>query len=133
MGTSGNENNTSGNESSMSGNKCSEKSNFGNDTNIRPSYDTEPMAEVPNTADYNVFSVEKQHMSHNVSKVDQHAAEDESMLLASLIVNLKLDVDENKMIQKQLKIANMSLNHEHEKSKQDLEKSIKDLEISKQD
>ncbi|GJR71336.1 hypothetical protein Tco_0542994 [Tanacetum coccineum] len=71
--------------------------------------------------------------SWNTFLVDQHAAEDERVLLASLIVNLKLDVDENKTIQKQLKRANMYLNHELEKSKQDLEKSIQDLEISKQD
>ncbi|GJV94106.1 hypothetical protein Tco_1541919 [Tanacetum coccineum] len=90
----------SGNDNSKSGNECSERSNSGNDTDIRHSYDTEPMAEVPNTADYNVFAVKKQHteqpefinntyvmetndsnitsdsadMSHNVRKVDQHAA-----------------------------------------------------------
>ncbi|GJU70843.1 hypothetical protein Tco_1262248 [Tanacetum coccineum] len=73
------------------------------------------MAEVPNTADYNVFIVEKQQ------------PEDECVLLASLIANLKLDVDENKTIQKQLKKANTSLTQELEKRKQDLEKSKPDL------
>nr|GEU32590.1 pentatricopeptide repeat (PPR) superfamily protein [Tanacetum cinerariifolium] len=66
---------------------------------------------------------ENADMSHNVSKVDQHAAEpeDEHVLLASLIAKLKLDVDENKKSQKQLKKANTSLTQELEKSKQDLE------------
>ncbi|GJS74848.1 hypothetical protein Tco_0707689 [Tanacetum coccineum] len=98
---SGNQSSTFGNESSRSGNECSERSNSGNYTNIKPYYDTKPMAEVPNTADYNVFAIKKQHteqpefiidtymmekndsnvtsdsldMSHNVSKVDQHATE----------------------------------------------------------
>ncbi|GJR08233.1 hypothetical protein Tco_0790885 [Tanacetum coccineum] len=55
------ESNTSGNKSSSFGNECSERSNSGNDTDIRPSYDTEPMVEVQNNADYNVFAVKKQH------------------------------------------------------------------------
>ncbi|GJY55316.1 gypsy/ty3 retroelement polyprotein [Tanacetum coccineum] len=52
-------------------------------------------------------------------KADQHAEEpkDERVLLASLITNLKLDVDENKKIQKQLKKANTSLTQELEKNK----------------
>nr|GEU83279.1 hypothetical protein [Tanacetum cinerariifolium] len=56
----GNESSKSGNESSRSGNECSEKRNSRNDTYIRPSSDTEPMAAVQNIADYNVFVVEKQ-------------------------------------------------------------------------
>ncbi|GKB19665.1 hypothetical protein Tco_0853588 [Tanacetum coccineum] len=59
--SSQNESSTSGNKSSRSGNECSERSNFGNDTDIRPSYDTKPMAEVLNTTDYNVFATERQH------------------------------------------------------------------------
>ncbi|GKE13641.1 hypothetical protein Tco_1417192, partial [Tanacetum coccineum] len=58
--SSGNESSTSRNASSRSGNQCSEIS-YGNDTDINPSYDTEPMFEVPNSDDYNVFAVEKQH------------------------------------------------------------------------
>ncbi|GJT53424.1 hypothetical protein Tco_0988478 [Tanacetum coccineum] len=38
--------NTSGDESSGSRNECNDKSTSGDDTNIRPSYDTEPMVEV---------------------------------------------------------------------------------------
>nr|GEZ76304.1 hypothetical protein [Tanacetum cinerariifolium] len=40
--------------------------------------------------------------------------EDERAVLANLIANLKIDVDENKNIQKQLKKANTSLTHELE-------------------
>ncbi|GKA30726.1 hypothetical protein Tco_0717031 [Tanacetum coccineum] len=90
------ESNTSGNKSSMLGNEYNERSNFGNDTDIKPTYDTEPIAEVPYIADYDVLAIEKQHieqpkfindtyvmekndsnvtsnssdMSHNVRKVD---------------------------------------------------------------
>ncbi|GKA56957.1 hypothetical protein Tco_0756029 [Tanacetum coccineum] len=92
------------------------------------------MAEVSNSADYNVFAVEKQHtkqpefindtyvmetndsnvtydspdMSHNVSKVDQHAVEpeDERVMLASLIANFKLNIDENKKIPKREHVKN---------------------------
>ncbi|GKD02697.1 hypothetical protein Tco_1177671 [Tanacetum coccineum] len=51
----------SGNESSSSGNECSERSNSRDDTNIKPSYDTKRMVEVPYTIKYNVFAVETQH------------------------------------------------------------------------
>nr|GEX06435.1 retrovirus-related Pol polyprotein from transposon TNT 1-94 [Tanacetum cinerariifolium] len=66
-------------------------------------------------------------------KLESKEPEDEHVLLASLISNFKLDVDENKKSQKQLKKANTFLTHELEKSKQNLEKSKQDLEISKQD
>ncbi|GJX59044.1 hypothetical protein Tco_0290434 [Tanacetum coccineum] len=56
-----NQGNTSGDESSMSRNECNDKSNYGYDTDIRPSYDTTPMVEVPYTAEYNVFVVDTQH------------------------------------------------------------------------
>ncbi|GJX65449.1 hypothetical protein Tco_0299792 [Tanacetum coccineum] len=55
-------------------------------------------------------------------KADQNVDEpdNERVMLASLIANLKLDVDENKMKHKQLKKENTSLSQELEKSKQDL-------------
>ncbi|GKF06690.1 hypothetical protein Tco_0037358 [Tanacetum coccineum] len=59
--TSGNESNISGIKSSRSRNECSERYNLWNDTDICPSYDTKPMAEAPNFANYIVFAVEKQH------------------------------------------------------------------------
>ncbi|GJT58977.1 hypothetical protein Tco_1002510 [Tanacetum coccineum] len=119
------------------------------DTDIKPSYDTEPMVEVPYTAKYNVFAVESQHseqpenmndtslmkkvdsnitpdssdMCNNEFKDDQNADdhEDERVVLADLIANLKCDIDENKMIQKQLRNANTSLAYELEKCKSALE------------
>ncbi|GKC75318.1 hypothetical protein Tco_1126092 [Tanacetum coccineum] len=56
-----NQSNTSGNESSGSRNECNDKSTSRDDTDIKPSYDTEPMAEVPYTVEYNVFAVDTQH------------------------------------------------------------------------
>ncbi|GJT36357.1 hypothetical protein Tco_0926776 [Tanacetum coccineum] len=58
-------------------------------------------------------------MSTNEGEANQHAEEpkDERVLLASLIANLKVDVDENKKIQKQLKKASTSLTQELENSK----------------
>ncbi|GJZ13471.1 retrovirus-related pol polyprotein from transposon TNT 1-94 [Tanacetum coccineum] len=89
---------------------------------------------------YNVFTNERQHseqpesisntcvvekvdsnvipdssdMCDNDIQTDQNAidCDDERVELANLIANLKLDVDENKKIQKQLKKANTTLAHE---------------------
>ncbi|GKE19653.1 hypothetical protein Tco_1427230 [Tanacetum coccineum] len=113
-------------ESSRSRNECNDKSTSGDDTDIRHSYDTLPMAEVPYIVEYNVFAVETQHfkqpenmndtslmekvdsnttldssdMCNNEFKDDQNADdhEDEGVVLANLITNLKLDIDENKKI-----------------------------------
>ncbi|GKD03396.1 hypothetical protein Tco_1178370 [Tanacetum coccineum] len=53
-------------------------------------------------------------MCDNDIQTNQNAVEcdDERVVLSNLIANLKLDVDENKKIQKQLKKANTSLAHE---------------------
>ncbi|GJX36141.1 hypothetical protein Tco_0247698 [Tanacetum coccineum] len=132
-----NQSNKFGDECSRSRNECNNKSTFGDDTDIRPSYDTEQMVEVPYTAKYNVFTVDTQHYEQPeclintcvVEKVDSNIipdspdmcdndiqtdqnAEDERDALANLIANLKLEVDENKKIQNQLKKANASLAHE---------------------
>ncbi|GJR66649.1 hypothetical protein Tco_0012714 [Tanacetum coccineum] len=50
-------------------------------------------------------------MCNNEFKDDQNVDdhEDERVVLANLIANLKLDIDENKKIQKQLRNANTSL------------------------
>nr|GEV72885.1 hypothetical protein [Tanacetum cinerariifolium] len=86
--------------------------------------------------DYNVFATERQHFEQPesinntcvVEKVDSYVihdsldmcndeekadqdVEDERVVLANLISNLKFDIDENKKIQKQLKKANASLTH----------------------
>ncbi|GKE09461.1 hypothetical protein Tco_1413012 [Tanacetum coccineum] len=71
--------------------------------------DTEPLEQV----DSNVIP-DSPDICDNDIHTDQNAVEcdDERVVLANLIVNLKLDVDENKKIQKQLKKANTSLAHE---------------------
>ncbi|GKF50266.1 hypothetical protein Tco_0146733, partial [Tanacetum coccineum] len=121
-----NHSNTSGDESSRSRNECNDKSTSGDDTDIRHSYDTELIVEVPYIAEYNMFVVDTQHseqpeciintrvvekvdsnvipdssnMCDNESQTDQNAVEcdDERAALANLIENLKLDIDENKRI-----------------------------------
>ncbi|GKB90407.1 reverse transcriptase domain-containing protein [Tanacetum coccineum] len=72
-------------------------------------------------------------MCDNEGTADQNAeeSEDKCVLLASLIANLKLDVDENKKSQKQLKKANMSLIQDVKKSKQDLNKQTNFLYCKK--
>nr|GEU40982.1 hypothetical protein [Tanacetum cinerariifolium] len=146
-----NQSNTSGDESNRSRNECNDKSTSKDDTDIRPSYDTEPMVEVPYIAKYNVFVVDTQHseqheciintcvvekvdsnvilnspgMCDNEIQTDQNAVEcdDEHVALAYLIANSKLDVDKNKKIQKQLKKANTSLAHELKECKSILAKT----------
>nr|GEV22335.1 hypothetical protein [Tanacetum cinerariifolium] len=147
-----NQSNTSGDESSRLRNECNDKSTSGNDIDIRPSYDTEPMAEVSYTAEYNVFTVGTQHSEQLeciintciVEKVDSNVipnspdmcdndiqttqnAKDERVVLVNLIGNLKLDVDENKKIQKQLKKGNASLTQELKECKSTLVETSRTL------
>ncbi|GJR85995.1 hypothetical protein Tco_0210006 [Tanacetum coccineum] len=150
-----NQSNTSGDESSRSRNELNDKSNSGDNTDISPSYDIEPMVEVPYTAEYNVFAIDTQHseqsesiintcvvetgdsnvipdspdMCDNDIQTDQNAIEyeDERVALANLIANLKLDIDENKKIQKQLKKANASLTQELTKCKSTLAETSRTL------
>ncbi|GJX05944.1 hypothetical protein Tco_0193876 [Tanacetum coccineum] len=150
-----NHSNTSGDKSSRSRNECNDKSTSGDDTDIRPSYDTEPMVEVSYTAQYNVFVVDTQHskqpeciintcvvekvdsnvipdslnMCDNEIQTDQNVVEcdDERDALANLIANLKLDIDENKKIQKQLKKANASLTQELKECKSTLAETSRTL------
>ncbi|GJS25277.1 retrovirus-related pol polyprotein from transposon TNT 1-94 [Tanacetum coccineum] len=114
--------------------------------------DTEPLEQVQFDAENNVFANERQHSEQLesisntcvVEKVDSNVipdspdmcdndiqtdqnAEDERAALANLIVNLKLDVDENKKIQKQLKKANTSLSHELKECKSILAKTSRTL------
>nr|GFB09848.1 hypothetical protein [Tanacetum cinerariifolium] len=98
---------------------------------------TEPLEQVQNDVEYNVFANVRQHseqpkstsntclvekddsnltpdspdMCDNDVQTDQNA-EDDRAALVNLIENLKLNVDENKKIQKQLKKVNASLAHE---------------------
>nr|GEW11290.1 hypothetical protein [Tanacetum cinerariifolium] len=150
-----NQSNTSGDESRRSRNECNDKSTSGDDTDSRPSYDTEPMVEVPYTAEYNVFVVDTQHseqpecinntcvvetddsnvipesldMCDNDIQNDQNVVEcdDERVALANLIADLKLDVDENKRIQKKLKKANMTLAQELKECKSILAETSRTL------
>ncbi|GJV23583.1 hypothetical protein Tco_1376278 [Tanacetum coccineum] len=150
-----NQSNTPRDESSRTRNECNDKSTSGDDTDIRPSYDTEPMAEVPYTAEYNVFAVETQHseqpknmndtslmekvdsnttpdssdMCNNEFKDDQNADdhEDERVVLADLIANLKCNIDENKKIQNQLRNANTTLTYELKECKSTLEETNRTL------
>ncbi|GJR56009.1 ribonuclease H-like domain-containing protein [Tanacetum coccineum] len=71
---------------------------------------------VVETVDGNVIS-DSPNMCDNDIQNDQNAVEcdDERVALANLIANLKLDIDQNKKIQKQLKKANASLTQELKK------------------
>ncbi|GJS75299.1 hypothetical protein Tco_0725180, partial [Tanacetum coccineum] len=83
-----------------------------NDTYVVETVDTN---DIPNSSD----------MCDNEGKANQNAKEyeDERVVLANLIAYLKLDTDENKKIQKQLKKANTTLTHELNECKSALEES----------
>ncbi|GJV09573.1 hypothetical protein Tco_1347229 [Tanacetum coccineum] len=106
---------------SRSRNECNDKSTSRNDTDIRPSYDTEPMVEV----DSNVIP-DSPDMCDNDIQTNQNA-KDERVALANLIANLKLDIDKNKTIQKQLKKANASLTQELKECKYTLAETSRTL------
>nr|GFA06260.1 hypothetical protein [Tanacetum cinerariifolium] len=117
--------------------------------------DSEPVEHVQYEAGYSVFANDLQHseQSKSVSNTwlvetddsnvipdspdmceydiqnDQNDVEsdDERVALANLIANLKLDVDENKMIQKQLKKANTTLAQELKECKTILAETSKSL------
>nr|GFA23077.1 hypothetical protein [Tanacetum cinerariifolium] len=116
---------------------------------------TEPLEQVQCDAGYNVFANERHHskqpesinntcvvekvdsnvihyspdMCDNDIKTDKNAVEcdDERVALANLIANLKLDVNENKKIQKPLKKANTTLAHELTEYKSILAETSKSL------
>ncbi|GKA86742.1 retrovirus-related pol polyprotein from transposon TNT 1-94 [Tanacetum coccineum] len=117
--------------------------------------DTEPLEHVQYDPEYNVFANDRQHPEQPesisntcvVEKVDSNVildspdmcdndiqtdqnAEDKRVALANLIANLKLDVDENKKIQKQLKKANTSLAHELKECKSILAETSRTLKES---
>nr|GFB00647.1 hypothetical protein [Tanacetum cinerariifolium] len=120
--------------------------------------DSEPLEQVQNDTGYNVFPNDLQHyeqsesisntcivemddsnvipdspdMCENGVQNDQNDVEydDERVALANLIAYLKLDVDENKKIQKQLKKANTTLAQELKECKTILAKTSKTLRES---
>ncbi|GJS23111.1 retrovirus-related pol polyprotein from transposon TNT 1-94 [Tanacetum coccineum] len=89
-------------------------------TESGPTFDAEPLEKVGS----NVIP-DSSDMCDNEGKDDQNGEEyeDERVVLANLIANLKLDADENKKIQKQLKKANTSLAHELKECKSALTES----------
>nr|GEW74503.1 hypothetical protein [Tanacetum cinerariifolium] len=117
--------------------------------------DSKPLEQLQNNAGYNVFANDLQHseQSESVSNTclvetndsnvipdspdmcedaiqnDQNDVEsdDERVALANLITNLKLDVDENKKIQTQLKKANITLAQEVKECKTILAETSKSL------
>nr|GFB09606.1 hypothetical protein [Tanacetum cinerariifolium] len=117
--------------------------------------DTKPLEQVHNDVEYNVFANVRQHsgqskstsntclvknddsndtpnlldMCDNDIQTDQNT-KDERAALANLIAKLKLDIDENKKIQKQLKKANASLTHELKECKSILAETSKTLRES---
>ncbi|GJT26392.1 retrovirus-related pol polyprotein from transposon TNT 1-94 [Tanacetum coccineum] len=72
----------------------------------------QPLEQVQNNDENNVFANERQHSENNTAE-----CADERAALANLIANLTLDTEENKMILKQLKKANASLTQELEECK----------------
>ncbi|GJW91947.1 hypothetical protein Tco_0169500 [Tanacetum coccineum] len=117
--------------------------------------DAEPLEKVKYNANYNVIANERQHseqpesinntyvvekvysniipdslnMCDNDNQADQNAKEcdDERVMLATLIVNLQLDIEENKKIQKQLKQSNASLAQELKECKSTLKETNRTL------
>ncbi|GJV88296.1 hypothetical protein Tco_1532234 [Tanacetum coccineum] len=79
--------------------------------------DSEPLEQVQYDTDDNVFANDIQHFDQSESIIKntvQWETDYNRVALAKLIIllNLKLDIDENKKIQKQLKKANASLTQE---------------------
>nr|GEY55445.1 hypothetical protein [Tanacetum cinerariifolium] len=118
------------------------------------STDSEPLKQVQNDTGYNVFSNDLKHSEQSESinntclvetndsniipdspdmcddiQNDQNDVEsdDEHVVLANLIANVKLDVDKNKKIQKQLKKSNTTLSQEMKKCKTILAETSKTL------
>ncbi|GJR01768.1 hypothetical protein Tco_0524752 [Tanacetum coccineum] len=115
----------------------------------------QPLEQVQNHDENNVFANERRHseqpesindtyvlekddsnvtpdssnICNNDNQVDQNAAEcvDERAALANLIANLTLDTEENKTILKQLKKANASLTQELEECKTNLDETSRAL------
>nr|GFC18081.1 hypothetical protein [Tanacetum cinerariifolium] len=87
--------------------------------------DSEPVEHVQNDVGYNVFA----NMCEDDIQNDQNDVEsdDERVAFANLIANLKLDVDENKKIQKKLKKANTTLAQELKEYKTILAETSKSL------
>nr|GEV53315.1 putative reverse transcriptase domain-containing protein [Tanacetum cinerariifolium] len=95
--------------------------------NANSGTDSKPVEHVQNNAEYNVFANELQH-SEQSEYNDQNDEESDGERVA--LANLKLDVDENKKIQKQLKKANTTLAQELKECKAILVETSKSLRES---
>nr|GEU94806.1 hypothetical protein [Tanacetum cinerariifolium] len=115
-----NQSNTSGDESSRSRNECNDKSTSGVECIINTS--------IVEKVDSNVIP-DSPDMCDNEIQTGQNAVEcdDERTALANLIANLKLDIDENKKIQNQLKKANASLTQDWKECKSTLAETSRTL------
>ncbi|GJX13836.1 hypothetical protein Tco_0205594 [Tanacetum coccineum] len=82
----------------------------------------QPLEQVQNNDENNVFANERQHSENNTAE-----CADERVALANLIANLTLDTEENKTILKQLKKANASLTQELEECKTNLDETSRAL------
>ncbi|GJY69985.1 hypothetical protein Tco_0472967 [Tanacetum coccineum] len=78
----------------------------------------QPLEQVQNNDENNVFANERQHSENNTAE-----CVDERVALANLIANLTLNTEENKMILKQLKKANTSLTKELKECKTNLDET----------
>ncbi|GKB86533.1 hypothetical protein Tco_0958805 [Tanacetum coccineum] len=99
-----------------------------NNEDIGPSYDTKPLEKVDSNITPTLLN-----MSNNEGEVDKDVNEHEKerVLLASLNENMKLDIDESKKINNELKKANTSLANELEKYKHFKHKEEAELECAK--
>ncbi|GKA79363.1 hypothetical protein Tco_0785959 [Tanacetum coccineum] len=92
------------------------KETIATDEYTRPVYDKEPLEKVHNNDEYNMFANKKQHPEQLESSNDTYVVEkEEHDLFASLIENMKLEIDESKKINKSLKKATTSLATELER------------------
>ncbi|GJT18230.1 retrovirus-related pol polyprotein from transposon TNT 1-94 [Tanacetum coccineum] len=78
----------------------------------------QPLEQVQNNDENNVFANERQHSENNTAE-----CADERAALANLIANLTLDTEENKTILKQLKKANASLTQELKECRTNLDET----------
>ncbi|GKD39624.1 retrovirus-related pol polyprotein from transposon TNT 1-94 [Tanacetum coccineum] len=85
----------------------------------------QPLEQVQNNDENNVFANERQYSEKNATKCT-----DERAALANLIANLTLDTEENKMILKQLKKENASLTQELKECNSQLDESNRALRES---
>nr|GEV66375.1 integrase, catalytic region, zinc finger, CCHC-type, peptidase aspartic, catalytic [Tanacetum cinerariifolium] len=90
--------------------------------------DSESVEQVQNDVGYNVFTNHLQHYEQSqYNEQNDVKSNDERVALANLNASLKLDVDENKKIQKQLKKVNTTLAQELKECKAILAETSKSL------